>query len=98
MLIQGIQALFNILLCPRNFAPYDMKIIGIGIMATAKQPRSVPAHCTPRFSNIWAENNGKPAATAERSMMLAATVEAALYQMPLAPLALEMTEIERNCD
>jgi hypothetical protein len=58
-------------------------------MATDKQPRSVPAHCTPRFSNIWVENNGKPAAKADRSMMLAATVEAALSQNLLATLALK---------
>jgi len=36
--------LLSILLFPRSFAPYDLKIMGIGIMATAKQPRSVPAH------------------------------------------------------
>jgi hypothetical protein len=57
-------------------------------MAMAKQPRSVPAHCTPRFLNIWVENNGNPAATADRSIILAATVEAALGQKSLATLAL----------
>ena len=60
--------------------PYALNTKGIGIMIAARQARRVPAHCTPRFSNIWVENKGKPAATAERSMMLAATVEAALVK------------------
>lgn len=54
-------------------------------MSAAKQARSVPAHCTPRFSNICVENKGKAAATAERSIMLAATVEAALI-LPICQL------------
>jgi hypothetical protein len=53
-------------------------------MTAARQASSVPAHCTPRFSNIWVENRGKPAATAERSMMLAATVDAALVQVEVS--------------
>lgn len=52
----------------------------MGIMITARQPRRVEAHCTPRFSNICLEKRGNPAATAERSMMFAATAEAALEQ------------------
>lgn len=47
-------------------------------MMTARQPSRVQAHCTPRFLNICLEKSGKPAAIAERSIMLAATADAAL--------------------
>ena len=49
-------------------------------MIAAKQPSKVQAHCTPMFSNICLVNSGNPAATDERSMMLAATVDAALLR------------------
>jgi hypothetical protein len=74
----------NILLCPLKVGPYALKTMGIGIMTAARQASSVPAHCTPRFSNISVENKGNPAATAERSIMLAATVEAALVWIYLS--------------
>lgn len=47
-------------------------------MITARQPSRVQAHCTPRFSNICLEKSGNPAAIAERSIMFAATADAAL--------------------
>ena len=47
----------------------------------AKQPSKVLAHCTPMFLNICLEKSGNPAATDERRMMLAATVDAALLQL-----------------
>ena len=74
-------------------------------MTAARQARSVPAHCTPSFSNICSENRGKPAATAERSIMLAATVEAALVRVELSADATreirrrgtyELTEAEKH--
>ena len=58
--------------------PHLFSTNGIGIMTVATQANSVPAHCTPRFANNCLENNGKPAATVDRSMMFAATVDAAL--------------------
>ena len=48
-------------------------------MIADRHPSSVPAHCTPRFANICFEKSGKPAATLDRRMIFAATVEAALY-------------------
>ena len=50
----------------------------MGIIIAAKQPSKVQAHWTPMFSNICVEKSGNPAAIDERSMMLAATVDAAL--------------------
>ena len=47
---------------------------------TAIQPSKVQAHWTPMFSNSCVEKSGNPAAIDERSMMLAATVDAALLQ------------------
>lgn len=47
-------------------------------MTAARHPSSVQAHCTPIVSNICFEKSGKPAATVERSMILAATADAAL--------------------
>jgi hypothetical protein len=52
----------------------------MGIMTAARHPSRVPAHWTPIFLNICFENKGKPAATAERRMMFAATVDAALFE------------------
>ena len=66
------------LLFRRNQGPYTRNATGIGIITTARQPSKVHAHCTPMFLNICFEKSGKPAATEERRMMLAATVEAAL--------------------
>ena len=60
----------------------------MGIMTAAMQPSRVPAHCMPRFENIWRVNKGKPAAITDRSMMLAATAEAALESEMLACVAL----------
>ena len=66
------------MLLPRRAGPKTLSPTGIGIAIAAIHARSVPAHCTPRFANICRENRGNPAATAERSMIFAATVEAAL--------------------
>ena len=66
------------LLFLRKEGPNTLSTNGIGSISVARQARSVPAHCTPRFANICLEKRGNPAATAERSIMLAATVEAAL--------------------
>ena len=63
-----------------SHGPYTLNAKGIGIMTAARQPRRVQAHCTPMFSNICREKSGNPAATEERIMMLAATVDAALFQ------------------
>lgn len=88
---------FNILLCPLKVGPYALKTTGIGIMTAARQARSVPAHCTPRLSNICVENKGKPAATAERSMMFAATVEAALVQVEVSVDATRKCKRQGTC-
>lgn len=66
------------LLFRRNQGPYTRNATGIGIITTAKQPSKVHAHCTPMLWNICFEKSGKPAATEDRRMMLAATVDAAL--------------------
>lgn len=58
-----------------------MNAIGIGTITAAMQPSIVPAHCTPRFSIICRENKGNAHPTAERRMVLAAIVEAALLQL-----------------
>ena len=50
-------------------------------MIVARQPSKVPAHCTPRFWNICRVNSGNPAATTDRSIILAATVEAELLRI-----------------
>lgn len=50
-------------------------------MMTARQPSRVQAHCTPRLWNICLEKSGNPAAIVERSIMLAATADAALSQV-----------------
>lgn len=55
----------------------------MGIMIADRHPNSVPAHCTPRFANICFEKSGNPAATLDRRMMLAATVEAALHSVSI---------------
>lgn len=60
--------------------PRILNTKGIGIMITAKQPSRVDAHCTPRFPNICLEKSGNPAAIAERSIIFAATADAALSQ------------------
>ena len=54
---------------------------GIGIIIVAKQPSKVPAPCTPILSNICLEKSGNPATTDERSIILIATVDAALFQL-----------------
>jgi hypothetical protein len=65
------------LFCLRH-GPYIRNVRGIGITIAAKHSRKDAAHCIPRFSNICFEKSGKPAATVERRIMFAATVEAAL--------------------
>jgi hypothetical protein len=60
-------------------------------MIVARQPSKVPAHCTPRFWNICLENSGKPAATIDRRIMLAATVEADLGGSSVCLLLLLMS-------
>jgi hypothetical protein len=62
-------------------APYTRNAYGIGIMMAARQPSTVAAQLTPKFSNICLEKSGKPAATAERRMIFAATADAALFQV-----------------
>lgn len=47
-------------------------------MIAARHPRRVPAHCTPRLTNICFEKRGKAAPTADRMMVFAAKTEAAL--------------------
>lgn len=75
--------LFNILLLLLKTGPYARNARGMGIITVAIQASNDPAQCTPRFANICVENSGKLAATAERNMMLAATVEAALMESQL---------------
>lgn len=55
-----------------------MNARGIGTMIRARHPRSVPAHCTPRFWNICFANSGNAAPTADRMIVFAANTEAAL--------------------
>lgn len=55
------------------------KMMGMGIMTAAIQPRRVDAHCTPMFPNICVVKSGKEAPTRDRSIMFAANAEAALY-------------------
>lgn len=76
-----IAACWRSLLLLLSRGPRILNAKGIGIMITAKQPSRVDAHCTPRFSNICLEKSGNPAAIAERSIMLAATADAALSQL-----------------
>lgn len=68
----------------RSAGPNLMNTRGIGTMITARQPRRVAAHCTPRFINICFENSGKAAPTADRIIVLAAKTEAALSSYVLA--------------
>ena len=70
----------SILLFFRREGPKNLSPTGIGIMIAARHASNVPAHCTPRFANICREKRGNPAATVERSMMFAATVDAALSE------------------
>lgn len=62
----------------RNRRPKRINSNGIGTMMAAKQPRSVPAHCTPRLLNICRVYSGKHPATTDRIMVFAAKAEAAL--------------------
>jgi hypothetical protein len=55
-----------------------MNARGIGTMMSARQPSNVPAHCTPRLTNICFEKRGKEAPTADRIMVFAAKTDAAL--------------------
>ena len=82
------QGSFNILLRFLRVDPYTLRAIGIVIIVAARQARSVPAHCTLRFSNICTKNKRKLAARAERSMILAATAEATLVQVTLSAKAI----------
>lgn len=52
-------------------------------------PISVPAHCTPKFSNICLAKRGKHAPTSDRSIVLAAKADAALDKL--------VTEKEVKC-
>ena len=47
-------------------------------MMAARHPSKVPAHCTPRLTNICFAKSGKHAPTADRRIVLAAKTEAAL--------------------
>jgi hypothetical protein len=47
-------------------------------MMTAMHPSIVPAHCTPKFCIICLENSGKAHPMADRRIVLAAMVDAAL--------------------
>lgn len=75
-----IAACWRSLLLLLSRGPSILNTKGIGIMITAKQPSRVDAHCTPRFPNICLEKSGNPAAIAERSIIFAATADAALSQ------------------
>ena len=59
-------------------APNFQNTTGIGTRISATQPRSVPAHSTPRASNMYVENRGKRAPAMERRKVFAAMAEAAL--------------------
>jgi hypothetical protein len=50
----------------------------MGIIATAIHPNIVPAHCIPRFSIICLEKSGNAQPIAERKIVFAAMVDAAL--------------------
>lgn len=56
-----------------------MNPTGIGIIIAARHPSNVPAHCTPRLTNICRAKRGKHAPTADRKMVLAAKTDAALF-------------------
>jgi hypothetical protein len=56
-----------------------MNASGIGIIIADRQPSNVPAHCTPRLTNICLEKRGKHAPTADLRMVLAANTDAALF-------------------
>lgn len=47
-------------------------------MTTAIHPSIVPAHCTPRFSIICREKSGNEQPIADRNIVFAAIVDAAL--------------------
>lgn len=64
--------------------PHLINASGIGTMRAARHPRSVPAHCTPRLTNICRENRGKAAPTADRMIVFAAKTEAALVDLKSA--------------
>jgi len=51
----------------------------MGTRIAAIHPSKVPAHWTPRFSNICVAKRGKTAPTQDRIMVFAAKAEAALY-------------------
>lgn len=55
-----------------------MNARGIGTIIAARQPRRVPAHCTPRFRNICLEKRGNAAPTVDRMIVFAAKTDAAL--------------------
>ena len=55
-----------------------MNRTGIGIITTAIHPSIVPAHWTPRFSIICREKRGNAQPIADRRMVFAAIVDAAL--------------------
>ncbi len=78
------------LLLARNLAPYLRNTTGIGIINVARHARSVPAHFGVKFSNICVVKSGKPEAIADRSMMFAATVEAALCSVSISVVVLEV--------
>lgn len=59
-------------------------------MMSARQPSNVPAHWTPRLTNICFENRGNAAPTADRIMVFAAKTDAALgFELVLALYILE---------
>lgn len=58
-----------------------MNATGMGIMMAAIHPNRVPAHCTPKLTIIWRENNGKTQPTADRRIVFAAMVDAALLSL-----------------
>ena len=63
-----------------------MNPTGIGIIIAARHPSNVPAHCTPRLTNICRAKRGKHAPTADRRMVLAAKTDAALFGQKLSTI------------
>lgn len=67
----------------------------MGIIIADRQPSSVPAHCTPKFTNICFENRGKHAPTADRKIVFAANTDAALRRYrPLAEIAIAWRDMQ----
>ena len=69
----------------RNAGPNNLKTNGIGTTIVAIQRRSVPAYSTQDSEPFVLVDEGNRAAIADQSMMFAATVDAALYEISEEP-------------